>query len=387
MGASGAELGRGTVVLVDDDPSVLRALARVLDDMFEVVACSSGADALDEVKRGGVTAVLSDIAMPGMSGLELLRAIRSHDADLPVLLITGAPTLETATQAIEYGVFRYIPKPFDAQSLRKTTEQASRLYRLARMKREALELQGQVPGASDRVGLEVSFQRAVESLWVAMQPIVSASGRSVFGYEALMRSTDAAMPAPSHLLGAAERLGALDVLGRAVRRHVAETASAAADDVLFLVNLHPQDLMDPDLSDLSSPLVAIADRVVLEITERASLAGLDDVQGRVADLRQLGYRIAIDDLGAGYAGLASFALLEPEIVKIDMSLTRDIDASPMKQKLVASLANLCREMDMTIVTEGVETIAERDTLVELGCDLLQGYLFARPGRPFPVPVW
>jgi EAL domain-containing protein (putative c-di-GMP-specific phosphodiesterase class I) len=127
--------------------------------------------------------------------------------------------------------------------------------------------------------------------------------------------------------------------------------------------------------------------VILEITERASLAGLDDVQGRVAKLRTLGFRVAVDDLGAGYAGLTSFALLEPEIVKIDMALTRDIDRSPVKQKLVASLTGLCREMNLIIVTEGVETAAERDTLVGLGCDLHQGYLFAKPGRAFPEAVY
>jgi EAL domain-containing protein (putative c-di-GMP-specific phosphodiesterase class I) len=125
----------------------------------------------------------------------------------------------------------------------------------------------------------------------------------------------------------------------------------------------------------------------LEVTERSSLGGLDDVQARVAELRKLGFRIAIDDLGAGYAGLTSFALLEPEIVKIDMTLTRGIDKSAVKQKLVSSLTGLCREMNMTIVTEGVETAAERDTLVGLGCDLLQGYLFAKPGRPFPAVSW
>jgi EAL domain-containing protein (putative c-di-GMP-specific phosphodiesterase class I) len=379
--------GRASIVLVDDDVHILRSLERLLRASFDVVACESAQHALDEVKRGGVSVVLSDIAMPGMDGIDLLRAIRHRDADLPVILITGTPTLDTATQAIEFGVFRYLPKPFDKEVVLRTAEQASRLYRLARMKREALELQGQVAGASDRVGLEVTFQRALQSLWVAVQPIVSVSGKSVFGYEALMRSGDAAMPSPLHLLGAAERLDALEILGRAIRRCVAEIATGADDDTLLLVNLHPRDLMDPELSQLSSPLVAIADRVVLEITERASLGGLDDVQGRVASLRQLGYRIAIDDLGAGYAGLTSFALLEPEIVKIDMTLTRDIDKSSVKQKLVSSLVGLCREMGMTIIAEGVETAAERDSLIEIGCDLLQGYLFAKPGPPFPAPSW
>ena len=114
---------------------------------------------------------------------------------------------------------------------------------------------------------------------------------------------------------------------------------------------------------------------------------MSDVGARIRRLRNLGFRVAIDDLGAGYAGLTSFALLEPDIVKIDMSLTRDIDRSPVKQKLVASLTALCREMNLTIVTEGVETAEERDTLTALGCDLLQGYLFARPGPAFPDPLF
>jgi len=101
----------------------------------------------------------------------------------------------------------------------------------------------------------------------------------------------------------------------------------------------------------------------------------------------MGFRIAIDDLGAGYAGLTSFATLEPEFVKLDMSLVRDVHKSPMKEKLVGSITSLCKELGMMVVAEGVETPLERDMLVALGCDLLQGYLLAMPGRPFPTFAW
>jgi EAL domain-containing protein (putative c-di-GMP-specific phosphodiesterase class I) len=127
--------------------------------------------------------------------------------------------------------------------------------------------------------------------------------------------------------------------------------------------------------------VAIAPRVVLEITERASLSDVKDLRARLNTLRDLGFRIAIDDLGAGYAALTSFPLLEPDIVKIDMSLVRDIDSQPMKRKLVKSMTSLCREMKIDVVGEGVETNQEREVLVDLGCDLLQGYLIARPAQP------
>jgi len=137
------------------------------------------------------------------------------------------------------------------------------------------------------------------------------------------------------------------------------------------------------LSDPASPLAAIAPRVVLEITERASLDGVREAKARIHALRELGFRIAIDDLGAGYAGLTSFAMLEPEFVKLDLSLVRDVHASAVKQKLVGSMTALCKDMGIAVIAEGIESAHERDCLLGLGCELLQGYLIARPGRAFP----
>lgn len=373
------------VVVVDDEPSILSALTRSLAADFEVESFDHAEDAMARVREGGVSVVLSDIGMPGMSGLDLLGAARELDPDLPFVLITGAPSVESATQAIERGVFRYLPKPLVGAEIVLAVSQASQFRRLALLKREALELRG-AQSSLRPVEVSSSFRQALEQLWVAFQPIVSVSGRRVFGYEALMRSAHPEFRSPSHLLGVAEQLGALSQLGRVVRERAAAGA-ADVDDALLFVNLHPLDLNDPLLIAEDSPLVAIAKRVVLEITERASLGGVDGLEERVAELRRLGFRIAVDDLGAGYAGLTSFALLEPEIVKLDMSLIRGIDRSSVKQKLVGSIGSLCREMGMTIVVEGVETVEERDTLVGLGCDLLQGHLFGFPERKPSVPRW
>jgi EAL domain-containing protein (putative c-di-GMP-specific phosphodiesterase class I) len=156
---------------------------------------------------------------------------------------------------------------------------------------------------------------------------------------------------------------------------------------LLFVNLHARDLTDESLAEPSSPLSSIASRVVFEITERASLDEVKDVRGTVTRLREMGFRIALDDLGAGYAGLTSFAHLEPEFVKLDMSLVRDVHQNAVKQKLVRSMARLCKDMGITVVAEGIEVVEERDSVVDLGCDLLQGYLLARPGRPFPEVTW
>jgi EAL domain-containing protein (putative c-di-GMP-specific phosphodiesterase class I) len=222
---------------------------------------------------------------------------------------------------------------------------------------------------------------------MAYQPIVRAKEHTLFGHEALLRSTEPTLPHPGAIIDAAERLGRLPDLGRAIRASSAESVEPKPEAGLLFVNLHTRDLLDPTLTSPESPLSRIAKRVVLEITERASLHEIKDIPSRVAQLREMGFQVAIDDLGAGYAGLTSFALLEPEIVKLDMSLVRNVHKQSTKQKLIRSMTGLCKDMGMMVVAEGIETVEERDQLVELGCDLLQGYLFARPGQPFPPFTW
>ncbi|HXF24974.1 MAG TPA: EAL domain-containing protein [Gemmatimonadaceae bacterium] len=258
---------------------------------------------------------------------------------------------------------------------------------MAALKRESLRLLAQDQfQVGDRAGLEAAFARALSSVTMVYQPIVSWSRRQIFAMEALLRSNESTLPTPGALLEAAERLSCLPLLGRRIRAHVAATA-CEHPDATFFVNVHPSDLLDDELHASRSPLSCVAGRVVLEITERDSLDKITDVRARIASLRSLGYRIAIDDLGAGYAGLSAFAQLEPDVVKVDMSLVRDIHQHPTKRKLVRSIVSICADLSLTLIVEGVEVAAERDALLDLGCDLLQGYLFARPAYPAPAVRW
>jgi EAL domain-containing protein (putative c-di-GMP-specific phosphodiesterase class I) len=145
--------------------------------------------------------------------------------------------------------------------------------------------------------------------------------------------------------------------------------------------------LDEDLYAAGTPLSDLSERIVLEVTKRADLAKVKDALPRIQRLRTLGYRIAVDDLGAGYAGLSSFAALEPEFTKLDMSLIRGAHASSVKQRVIGSIVSLCRDLGSRVVAEGIETRADRDTLVRLGCELQQGYYFAKPGPAFPAITW
>ncbi len=388
-GANGPSL-RGKVLVVEDDEQVRRPLARSLSSAgYEVATSVDGVEAVQLLERDDTfDVIVSDIAMPELDGIQLLRAIRERDSDVPVVLVTGAPDVATAMQAVRLGALLYLTKPVDLEEIRRVVARAVRLRRIARLKQEALALVNKGGlGVSDRLGLEAGFERTLETLWMAYQPIVRTSDGSLFGYEALLRSGEKTLPHAGAVLDAAERLGRTDELGRAIRSAVLAPMASVPAHVLLFVNLHARDLVDEALFSSEAPLSGGSERVVLEITERASLDNVADARGRVARLRKLGFRIAIDDLGAGYAGLSSFAQLEPEFVKLDMTLVRGIDASQTKQKLVRSVASLCKELGMMVVGEGVETRAERNVLVELGCDLLQGYLFAKPDRPFPAFVW
>jgi EAL domain-containing protein (putative c-di-GMP-specific phosphodiesterase class I) len=241
--------------------------------------------------------------------------------------------------------------------------------------------------ASELAALEASLGRCLAALTMHFQPIVHASTRARFGYEALLRSTDKSLPHPGAILDAAERLERIPTLGRAVRAQTAKVIAAAPPErgVVF-INLHLLDLFDKQLTSPFSPLSKVASRAVLEITERTSLEGQADVRYRVAELRELGFKIAIDDLGGGHARMGTFTPLDCDYVKLDMSLVRDIDKHDMKQRLVRSVIELCREQGTKIVGEGVETDAEARVLVDLGCDYLQGYLIAKPALPFCDPL-
>ncbi len=380
---------KARVLLVDDDEATRRTYKRVLSlQGWEVETAATGKQAMAQLDGGRFGCVVSDVAMPEMDGLEFLRKVRERDLDIPVILMTGEPGIQSAVRAFESGAFRYLVKPVEAQALADVVRRALRLHEMALLKQEAFEVVGSGSNRlGERAALEARFQRALDELWMAFQPIVSWKERRVLGYEALLRSAEPTLPHPPAMLEAAERLGRVHDLGRAIRRRVASDVAQAPANALFFVNLHPADLNDEELYSADTPFAQIGPRVMLEITERASLDIVTDIDKRVIKLRKLGFRIVVDDLGAGYAGLSSFTQLDPAVVKLDMSLVRGIDVHQRKQAIVRSMARLCDELGILAIAEGVETPGERDTVVSLGCDLLQGYLFAKPERGFPTPTW
>ena len=305
--------------------------------------------------------------------------MRERHPDTCRILLSGQADLEAALRAInEARVFRFLTKPCPPPVLATCIWDALK----AREERRAAEhAAAEIEARADRRRLLTS---ALRHTWVVVQPIVHAPSLELYAYEALARCEHPAIHGPMHLFDLAEELDAVHEVERFLRERVADLLRTLPDSTRLFVNTHPRTLDDPEFFDARNPLLPFASRVVLELTEREDVGASGDLPARVAKLRAHGFRIALDDLGAGYNGLNAFAEVCPDIVKFDMALVRDMVRSPTSLRLVATMIDLCRDLGMLSVGEGVETEEQGELLRSLGCDLLQGYRFGRPG---PWAAW
>lgn len=374
----------GRILLVDDEPAILKLLERQLEaHPWELLTATSGEEALAILAREPVDVVLTDDAMPGMSGSRLLTRLRAEYPDVLRILLTGRASVEAAIRAVnEARVFRFLQKPCVAGEIAAAIDEG--LERVSRMRRTRSREAAQQ--TRDVAELEEDLARAQEQLWLAVQPVVSAKTALVHGYEALLRSDASGMENPVTLFEVAGRLGRKIDLSRRVRALAARLCPRLPGECILLVNLNPEDLEDSELLQGLEPLAEHAARVVLEVTERDGLEDEDRLHDRIRTLRELGYRVALDDLGAGYASLNSLAMLTPDFVKFDMSLIREIDRSKTKRRVVEHMLDLCNDLGIRTIAEGIETEEEYDVVRDIGCDYLQGYLFGRPLRAFTEDV-
>jgi EAL domain-containing protein (putative c-di-GMP-specific phosphodiesterase class I) len=221
------------------------------------------------------------------------------------------------------------------------------------------------------------------------QPIVDCERRTVLAHEALCRGTLDGLRFPDVIFGVAERTQRVWELGRVLRDLIATELDdcprvGEGPGSLVFINVHPSDFDDPVFLEqaLSGGLRRHAPRVVVELTERAAISDYRRVKEVFATLRRCGYRLAIDDLGSGYAGLTALAELEPDFIKFDMALVRDLHLHPVKQRLIRRMHEFAMEIGAETISEGVENVQERDAVLQTGCTKMQGYWFARPAPGF-----
>ncbi len=219
------------------------------------------------------------------------------------------------------------------------------------------------------------------ALRVVFQPVVRLADAAVVGYEALARFDVASFPTPAHAFAAADNLGlgvALELL--AIERAF-ESLPGMPPGTTLAVNLSAEALLDPRVQE--TVLAHAGSDICVEVTEHTQVQDYPALNQVTARLRAANVQIVVDDAGAGFASLQHILQLRPDIIKLDISLTRDIDADPVRTALARSLVSFAGEVGARLVAEGIETEAEHDKLRAIGVDLGQGYYLAKPG---PLPA-
>ncbi len=364
------------ILVVDDESLVRRAMTRILTtEGYSVVTAGDGEEALRYAGDTVFDLAIVDYDMPGRDGLWVLSALRELMPGCIRVLMTGRTDFPIVVEAVNRGeVLRVIQKPFEPTRIRALVGEAFGAIERMQAVREA---QQRAVAASERSMMERGL--ASDHFQLAVQPIVRAGSGSVYGFESLLRSTHAVLDGPLPILKVAEESGLLDELGNLVARRAADILTVIPHHTVLFVNLHPAQLADRRLlSHTLSPLVPYARRCAIEITERSRLKDIHQWEHAVDALQEAGFPIAVDDLGAGYNALSILADLQPRYIKIDMSITRNVDAEPRKQRLVDLLCKFGEATGASVIAEGVETAGEAETLVEVGAHLLQGYYFGRP---------
>jgi EAL domain-containing protein (putative c-di-GMP-specific phosphodiesterase class I) len=386
-------LGTSRVMVVDDSSANVRLLQRLLRNagVTAIDGYTDPVKALAACKEDLPDVLLLDLHMPDLDGFAVMEALRSMlpaDAFLPVLVLTADDDAAVKQQALAAGAKDFLTKPFDAievvlrvRNLLETKDLYTRLQRHNARLQAELDAQQ----AAERRQAEAFRQSllriervlAENLLTMVFQPIVSLVDGRLVGAEALARFEAEPRRPPNEWFAEANAVGR----GVELELHAVKCALAQLGELNFgaymSVNASPETAIAPGLAALLASLPG--NRIVLELTEHTRVGDYEALVEALVRARSHGVRVAADDTGAGYAGLQHLLRLRPNVVKLDIALTRHIDEDPARRALASALVTFAGEIGAALIAEGVESVEELRSLRALGIPAAQGYRLGRPG--------
>jgi EAL domain-containing protein (putative c-di-GMP-specific phosphodiesterase class I)/CheY-like chemotaxis protein len=386
-------LSSAQIFVVDDEAANVRLLTRILESegYTSVRAFTDSAAALEAASVWCPDLVLLDLHMPQVDGLDFLASLRAHageDEFVPVLVVTGDVTRTALRSALERGANEFVTKPIDADEIllrvRNLLSIRSAYQELRGSNAELAEALRVRTRSEDDVAADREHRaeviRAIADRGgpaMVFQPIVELTSGAAVGVEALARFGSEPERGPDAWFADAAALG----LGTELELSAIESAlrhlSELDPSLIVAVNVSAATMLQPAfLERLSSwPL----GRMSFEVTEHQPVDDYDSLAGVTAELRDRGALVCVDDAGAGYASLRHILKLRPNVIKLDLTLVRDIDTDPVKRALASALTRFATELGAALTAEGIETASELATVRALGVDFGQGYFIAQPG--------
>ena len=364
-----------TVLIADDERLMREALAATIAAEPILRLAGVGASAEEAIRLAAEArpdVALVDVNMPG-GGEHAVRGIHEVSPETRVVALSGSEERTVVLGMLQAGAAGYVVKGADPAGVVEVVLRAARGEGVLSAEVAAgviAELRRGGEGGAARARIRRAIdERLIQPLF---QPIVALESGQPVAFEALSRFPE----------GAAERwfleadvVGLRAELELAAAHAAAELYAADGRQLSLAVNLGP-----PALPRIEGPAELGVPGLVVEITEHAAIADYEALRPALARLRELGVRLAVDDVGAGFASLRHALQLSLDFVKLDASLTRGIDADSRRHALAAGLIGFAAELGAEIVAEGIETEAELETLRGLGVGLGQGYLLGPPGE-------
>lgn len=376
-----------TVAIADDEPTIRGAVKELIesDSRFRLVgdaADAQGAIALSRMARPDV--ILVDLRMPG-GGANAIAQIRDACRATRCIALTAYADRSSILSAVREGAAGYIVKGETAETVLSTivavhdgqtrltpdvantvvVELADQLKRQQRELDNKRHVRQYIDLAMGRGGMTVLFQ-----------PVQRLADRETIGYEALARLDAADQRSTKEWFEAAESIG----LGRDLELAAADLAISNVEGLppqcWLAVNLTPTYLENPQFGSLLT--TASAPRLVVEITEHVPINDYGRIREELVAYRQRGGRVAVDDAGSGYSSLQHILELEPDFIKIDISLTRHIVTMAKQRAVITSLVALAEATNAVVIAEGIESAAQLAALRDLGVTHGQGFYLGRP---------
>ena len=383
-------MDRISILIADDEQTVLDTLAAVvgLEPDLEVVAQARDASsAIDLASQQQPDVAILDVRMPGGGGPRAAREIIRRSPPTRVLALSAHEDATTVLTMLRAGAHGYVVKGDSTQEIVDAIHRCFReeptlsgsvtndlahvladgLHRITQGSRRQRDRHGRVRRILDGNRLSMVFQ-----------PIVDLKDGTLAGVEALARIASRPARPPDEWFAEADAVGLLREMElAAVRLALAELERLPITCYLSL-NISPETAASPELAEVlgSAPL----ERLMLEVTEHAPVDDYTALTEALAPLREQGRRVAVDDAGAGFASLRHIVRLCPDLVKLDITLIRNIDGDEVRRAVVSALAAFASQIGARLVAEGVETAEELAALKAIGVRFAQGFYLGLPGE-------
>jgi EAL domain-containing protein (putative c-di-GMP-specific phosphodiesterase class I)/ActR/RegA family two-component response regulator len=369
------------VVVVDDDPGFRGALVELIgiDPKLQVVGSAADASEGAEMVRSlRPTVCLCDVRLPGGGGEIVAAEARRSAPETRVVALSACDDAGTIMGMIRAGAMSYIVKGTAGDEVLDGIHRAIRGQ--ASMPASAATAVGaELRGQGEEARGKVILLRHVldhDLMSIVFQPVVDIETREPIAFEALCRvNLPPRRPPNNWFADAADNDLGLEFELHAIRLALAHL-SHLPDECPLHVNASPAVAMSPELALLFKGIAP--GRIILEITEHTRIDDYPALAAALAPLRAAGVAIGVDDAGSGFSSMSHIVNMEADVIKVDISLVRDIHLNKMRRAMVGALAEFARQAEALVIAEGVELEEERATLITLGVTAAQGYLFGRP---------